>query len=161
MQPIDPEEIRPPWSRSDRAIPRTIVRPLQEFLRSTTAGALPLFIAVVVALVWANSPWWHAYEALWRTPVAVGIGRWTIAEDVRFWIDEGLMTFFFLLAGLEIKRELRTGEPAASLQALWRTRRPRCGTPRRPRHSEQPTRALIAPRWLAVGPSSASLSPSL
>ena len=110
MQPTDPEDIRPPWSRSSRAIPRTIVRPLQEFLRSSTAGAVPLFVAVVVALAWANLPWWHGYETFWSTSVVFRLGRWSIAEDLRFWVDEGLMTFFFLLAGLEIKRELTTGE---------------------------------------------------
>lgn len=110
MQPTDPNDIRPPWSRSDRAIPRRVVRPLQEFLRSSTAGAVPLFIALVVALLWANGPWWHTYETVWTTPVTLGIGRWAIVEDVRFWVNEGLMTLFFLLAGLEIKRELTTGE---------------------------------------------------
>ncbi len=86
------------------------MRPVQEFLRSTTAGAVPLLVAVVAALLWANSPWWHGYESIWLTTVVVRVGRWAIVEDVRFWVDEGLMTFFFLLAGLEIKRELATGE---------------------------------------------------
>jgi Na+:H+ antiporter, NhaA family len=110
MTDTDPSPLRLPWSRSDRAIPRTLVRPLQEFLRSSTASALPLFCAAVIALAWANSPWWRSYERLWATSVTVGVGRWAINEDVRFWVGEGLMTFFFLLAGLEIKRELVTGE---------------------------------------------------
>ena len=107
---VDPSPLRLPWSRSDRAFPRTVVRPLQEFLRSSTASALPLFCAAVVALAWANSPWWRSYERLWATTLTVGVGRWAINEDLRFWVGEGLMTFFFLLAGLEIKRELVTGE---------------------------------------------------
>jgi NhaA family Na+:H+ antiporter len=110
MTGIDPSPVRLPWSRSDRAFPRTVVRPLQEFLRSSTASALPLFCAAVVALAWANSPWWRTYERLWATTLTVGVGRWAINEDLRFWVGEGLMTFFFLLAGLEIKRELVTGE---------------------------------------------------
>jgi len=110
VQPTEPDDISPPWSRSSRAIPRTIVRPLQAFLRSSTAGAVPLFVAVLVALLWANLPTWHGYETFWTTSVVVRLGRWEIAEDLRFWVDEGLMTFFFLLAGLEIKRELTTGE---------------------------------------------------
>src|SRR6266550_788818 len=110
MTGIDPSPLRLPWSRSDRAFPRTVVRPLQEFLRSSTASALPLFCAAVVALAWANSPWWRTYERLWATTLTVGVGRWAINEDLRFWVGEGLMTFFFLLAGLEIKRELVTGE---------------------------------------------------
>jgi Na+:H+ antiporter, NhaA family len=110
MTDVDPSPLRLPWSRSDRAFPRTVVRPLQEFLRSSTASALPLFCAAVVALAWANSPWWRSYERLWATTLTVGVGRWAINEDLRFWVGEGLMTFFFLLAGLEIKRELVTGE---------------------------------------------------
>jgi NhaA family Na+:H+ antiporter len=110
MTDTDPSPLRLPWSRSDRAFPRTVVRPLQEFLRSSTASALPLFCAAVVALAWANSPWWRSYERLWATSLTVGVGRWAVNEDLRFWVGEGLMTFFFLLAGLEIKRELVTGE---------------------------------------------------
>jgi Na+:H+ antiporter, NhaA family len=110
MTDVDPSPLRLPWSRSDRMFPRTVVRPLQEFLRSSTASAIPLFCAAVVALAWANSPWWRSYERLWATTLTVGVGRWAINEDLRFWVGEGLMTFFFLLAGLEIKRELVTGE---------------------------------------------------
>jgi NhaA family Na+:H+ antiporter len=110
MTDVDPSPLRLPWSRSDRVFPRTVVRPLQEFLRSSTASALPLFCAAVVALAWANSPWWRSYERLWATTLTVGVGRWAINEDLSFWVAEGLMTFFFLLAGLEIKRELVTGE---------------------------------------------------
>ena len=110
MTETDRPALRPPWSHSDRAIPRTLVRPLQDFLRSSTASALPMFVAAVAALVWANSPWWESYERLWATRVTIGVGRWAIHEDVRFWVGEGLMTFFFLLAGMEIKRELTSGE---------------------------------------------------
>jgi NhaA family Na+:H+ antiporter len=110
MTDVDPSPLRLPWSRSDRTFPRTVVRPLQEFLRSSTASAIPLFCAAVVALAWANSPWWRSYERLWGTTLTVGVGPWAINEDLRFWVGEGLMTFFFLLAGLEIKRELVTGE---------------------------------------------------
>ena len=57
-------EVRPPWSRSDRLVPRRVVQPLQEFLQTSTASASLLFLAVIVALVWANSPWKAGYEAL-------------------------------------------------------------------------------------------------
>ena len=117
MSPTGPDRddpprpaLRLPWAHSDRLLPRRVVRPLQEFLRSSTASAFPLFCAAVVALAWANSPWWRTYERLWATTLTVGVGRWAINEDLRFWVGEGLMTFFFLLAGLEIKRELVTGE---------------------------------------------------
>lgn len=103
----DPE-LRLPWSRSDRTIPRVIVRPLQEFLSTSTASALVLFGAVIVALVWANVG--TSYETFWRTPLVLRIGESTIGTDVHFWVNDGLMTIFFLLVGIEIKRELTTGE---------------------------------------------------
>jgi Na+:H+ antiporter, NhaA family len=114
--------VEPTWSRSDRTVPRVVLRPLQEFLQTATSGAILLFAAVVVALLWANSPWKDAYEELWLTRVSVGVGSWAIDKDIRFWIDDGLMALFFLLVGLEIKRELVSGElrdrRAAMLPAL-------------------------------------------
>jgi Na+:H+ antiporter, NhaA family len=110
MAPSGQEHIRRTWSRSDRVVPRVIVRPLQEFLETSTAAASVLLGAIIVALVWANSPWRASYESLWSTPVSVQIGSIGVSGDLGFWIEDGLMTFFFLLAGLEIKRELTTGE---------------------------------------------------
>jgi NhaA family Na+:H+ antiporter len=118
----DPQGIRPAWSRSERPIPRTIVRPLQEFLQTSTAAALVLLGAIVVALVWINSPWWEGYERLWHTALVLRVGDVTIGTDLHFWIQDGLMTFFFVLVGLEIKRELTVGElqrpRAAALPAI-------------------------------------------
>lgn len=104
------EGLRAPFSRSDRLVPRVVLRPLQEFLRTSTAGSLLLLFAVAVALVWANSPWRDAYAHLWHTEAVLRVGTWHIVEDLRGWVNDGLMTFFFLLVGLEIKRELTTGE---------------------------------------------------
>ena len=103
-------ELRPPWSRSERRIPRTVVRPLQQFLGASASSGYVLLVAVGVALVWANSRWAAAYERLWTTPLVLRVGDMTIGTDVRFWIGDGLMTLFFLVVGLEIKREVTSGE---------------------------------------------------
>lgn len=103
-------EIRLPWSRSDRPVPRLVLRPLQEFLSTSTASATMLLVAAVVALVWANWPWGSSYDAVWSTRAEVRLGSWAIAQDLRHWVNEGPMTFFFLVVGLEIKREFLTGE---------------------------------------------------
>jgi Na+:H+ antiporter, NhaA family len=111
---------RPSWSMSDRPIPRRVVRPLQEFLSTSTASAFLLFGAVVVALIWANVG--DSYEAFWTTELSIRVGDRVLGGDLRFWIVDGLMTLFFLLAGIEIKRELTTGElqdrKAAALPAI-------------------------------------------
>jgi Na+/H+ antiporter NhaA len=63
-----------------------------------------------MALLWSNSPWQASYFAFWHAPVALTIGPWTLGADLRTWIDEGLMTLFFLVVGLEAKRERDLGE---------------------------------------------------
>src|SRR4051794_4272825 len=79
-------------------------------MRTETGGAIVLLVATVVALAWANSPWWGSYEDVWTTPLAITLGHSGIAMDLRHWINQGLMTFFFLVVGLEAKRELDVGE---------------------------------------------------
>jgi NhaA family Na+:H+ antiporter len=102
--------VRQPWSRSERPLPRAILQPLQSFLATEAAGGVLLLIATVVALVWANSPWDGSYDRLWHTELAIGLGRWRLSYDLGHWVSDGLMTLFFLVVGLEIKREVVTGE---------------------------------------------------
>jgi NhaA family Na+:H+ antiporter len=87
-----------------------LVQPLQEFLRESTSSSWVLVAAVVAALMWVNSPWGASYDRLWSTPLVVHVGGLTIGSDLAFWISSGLMTFFFLVVGLEIKREVTIGE---------------------------------------------------
>lgn len=67
-------------------------------------------MAALVALGWANSPWAAHYHALWAMPIAISAGEHAVTTTPRFVIDEVLMTFFFFLVGLEIRRELAHGE---------------------------------------------------
>ena len=89
---------------------------LERFVQSETAGSVLLFGATVVALVWANSPWSASYFALWKLPVQIG-RRPLLAMDLHHWIDDGLMVLFFLVVGLEIKREIVKGELSSFRQA--------------------------------------------
>jgi Na+/H+ antiporter NhaA len=89
---------------------RNLAAPVRDFLSTETGSGLVLAIATVAALAWANSPWPDSYESFWTTRVAIEVGGGGIALDLRHWVNEGLMTFFFLVVGLEAKRELDLGE---------------------------------------------------
>jgi NhaA family Na+:H+ antiporter len=80
------------------------------FLDVEAAGGIVLVVAAAVALLWANSPWHGGYEALWSTPIEFSVGSFRLEEDLRHWVNDGLMALFFFVVGLEIKRELTTGE---------------------------------------------------
>ena len=72
--------------------------------------AAPLLAAALAALVWANSPWSDAYESLWATEISVRVGGDGITMDLAHWVNDGLMAIFFLVIGLEVRRELSMGE---------------------------------------------------
>src|SRR5512144_1289482 len=91
---------------------------LREFLHAEAAGGIALAVAAMVALAWANSPVGGSYAAFWQHEVTVGVGPASLSEDLRHWVNDGLLTVFFFVVGLEIKRELVTGElgdPRAAL----------------------------------------------
>ena len=94
-----------------------LIRPFQAFAARETSGGIILLLFTVVALVWANSPWAHSYQALWHTPVTIGIGGFSLSHDLHFWVNDALMAVFFFVVGLEIKRELLVGELAQPRQA--------------------------------------------
>jgi Na+:H+ antiporter, NhaA family len=87
-----------------------VIAPLRDFLRTSAAGGLLVVLAAAIALVWANSPWRAGYARLWASSVSVSAGSWTLDLDLRHWVNDALMTLFFFVVGLEIKRELVEGE---------------------------------------------------
>ena len=82
---------------------------LRAFLRTETGGGFLLIAASLAALAWANSPAAPAYFGLLGAHVRVGVGAFALNETVLHWVNDGLMAAFFLLVGLEIKRELAVG----------------------------------------------------
>lgn len=87
----------------------SVRRPIERFLHVEAAGGIALIVAAAVALIWANSPLGSSYSGLWQTPITVGVGDWRFEHDLHFLINELLMTVFFLVVGLEIKREIVEG----------------------------------------------------
>ena len=82
---------------------------LERFLHIEAASGIVLLIAATAALIWANSPFAHDYHALWHLPVSLGLGRFTTSQSLHFLINDGLMTIFFLVVGMEIRREIHEG----------------------------------------------------
>ncbi len=89
----------------------------QRFFRTETVGGLILLFFGFAALALANSPLAKAYEHLWNIPLTVGIVDHSLSLTLHQWINDGLMAVFFLLVGLEIKRELLAGELSSPKQA--------------------------------------------
>jgi NhaA family Na+:H+ antiporter len=109
VDPGSEGSLRATWSRSGHTLAR-VIQPLQAFLDTEASGGILLLLAAAAALAWANSPWRASYEALWTTTLGFDLGGFGVAEDLRHWVNDGLMALFFFVVGLEIKRELTTGE---------------------------------------------------
>ncbi len=111
---------------SQNRLARFVARPIRRFLDVEAAGGLLMLAATIGALVWANSAWADGYVSFWETPVEIVVGSFQLGGeghfDLRALVNDGLMAVFFFVVGLEIKRELVTGQlqtlKAASLPAF-------------------------------------------
>jgi NhaA family Na+:H+ antiporter len=109
-----------PSTSADAAPPLAIRlrQPLERFIQIEAASGIVLLAVTVLALIWANSPWSAAYEALWHLPVRFGFGAHDWEVTLHFIVNDGLMTVFFLVVGLEIRRELHDGALADARRAI-------------------------------------------
>jgi len=102
LQASSPFSGRTAWARS-------LETPLRSFLRTETGSAAVLLAGAVAALVWVNVDA-SSYERVWQTVLSIRVGGWGVSEDLRYWLNSGLMTFFFFVVGLEARREFDMGE---------------------------------------------------
>jgi Na+/H+ antiporter NhaA len=93
---------RTAWARSLQA-------PLRDFLTTETGSASVLLVAAVAALLWANLDL-SSYNSVWHTQLSISVGDSRISQSLRDWVNSGLMTFFFFVVGLEVRREFDVGE---------------------------------------------------
>ena len=77
-----------------------------------------LLVAAAAALIWANSPFAHGYHAFWSLPITIGLGEHVFSRSLHFWVNDALMTVFFLVVGMEIRREIHEGALSRLDQAL-------------------------------------------
>jgi NhaA family Na+:H+ antiporter len=97
----------------------TLISPFVRFAKMEAASGIVLLAGTIAALVWANSPWQHSYDVLWNAQVSIGLGNFVLSESRHEWINNGLMSIFFFLVGLEIKREVLIGELSSLRQAAF------------------------------------------
>jgi Na+:H+ antiporter, NhaA family len=103
-----------PDSSAEATLLARILRSVEAFLRIEANGGVALLVATAIALLWANSAWQPDYIALWSATLprhfaGLVVPDFIAAHPLHFWIDDGLMTIFFLVVGLEIRHELRHG----------------------------------------------------
>ena len=97
---------------------KRILSRFESFIHLEASSGILLLLCTVIALVWVNSPLAASYTTLWQTPFTVQVGQWGIAKPLLLWVNDGLMAIFFFVVGLEIKRELLSGELSSVRQAL-------------------------------------------
>jgi NhaA family Na+:H+ antiporter len=111
---------QPHAQRSNSAPPisRRLLKPLERFFQVEASSGVVLFVATLAAMLWANSRWHVSYESLWHLTIELPLGAHHAAVSPRFLVNDGLMTIFFLLVGLEIRRELHHGVLASVRAAM-------------------------------------------
>jgi Na+:H+ antiporter, NhaA family len=96
--------------RLPREFADLFTKPFSRFVRIESAAAVILLVSTLGALTLSNSPWSRDFMALWETPVGLHLGSFEFSRSLRHWINDGLMTLFFFVVALELKRELVLGE---------------------------------------------------
>ncbi len=87
-----------------------LLKPVNSFINNQSSGGIVLFLAALIAMVWANSPFSSSYHDLWHIKFTVGFEGFSVSKDLHHWINDGLMSLFFFVVGLEMKREIVGGE---------------------------------------------------
>ena len=95
-----------PWEKAFKKIST----PFEHFLHAQTTTGIVLMLTTILALILANSPLAETYIHLFHTKIDLAVGSWKLSHSIHYWINDGLMTLFFFIIGLEIKREILAGE---------------------------------------------------
>ena len=94
---------------------RRLSTPFKNFVNAETTAGVALLAFAIISIILANSPVSAEFFSIWQTKVGIQIGNWHFEKPISLWINDCLMTFFFLVVGLELKRELVVGE----LSSQW------------------------------------------
>lgn len=99
-------------------IDKILINPINRFISNSTTSGILLFATAVIALVLANSPLQHAYHHFWEHTFSVGFDTYVVSKSLHHWINDGLMSIFFFVIGLELKREIMAGELSRPKDAI-------------------------------------------
>jgi len=102
-------------------VDKYIIDPMGRFLSNSTMSGIVLFTAALLAIIVSNSPWSEAFHHFWEIPVSIGFSDHQLSKSIHHWINDGLMAVFFFVVGLELKREIISGElsnPKAALMPV-------------------------------------------
>lgn len=108
------KEYNAPWEKAFKRV----LTPLEEFIHRQTTSGILLMLCAIAALYLANSQWSEGYHHLLQLPLTIGVEGFQLSKSVHHWINDGLMTLFFFVVGLELKREILVGELADPKQAM-------------------------------------------
>ena len=118
-----PSPLHPDFPTPSPHIPRvqsatdSALRHISRFMHIEAMSGIVLLMAATVALLWANSPWAQSYVDTWHAPLALTVGPWSVRTDLHFFVNDVLMTIFFLVVGMEIRREMHNGALSSLGQA--------------------------------------------
>lgn len=102
-----------------KKITQLIADPFERFLKLQSSGGLLLILATVIAMVWSNSGYSTSYFSLWEQHLSIDFGSFKFSRSLHWWINDGLMTIFFFVVGLEIKREVLAGKLSTAKDAIF------------------------------------------
>ena len=99
-------------------VDKWIIDPMKRFLNNSTMSGIVLFSSALIAILLSNSPWADDFHHFWEIRFSIGFHDWQLSKSLHHWINDGLMAVFFFVVGLELKREIISGELSNPRAAL-------------------------------------------
>lgn len=99
-------------------IDKILIIPITRFINNSTTSGIILFVSAILALILANSPLKESYHHFWENTFTIGFSDFVMSKSLHHWINDGLMSIFFFVIGLELKREIMAGELSKPKDAI-------------------------------------------
>ncbi|GAB1404504.1 sodium/proton antiporter NhaA [Lentimicrobium sp.] len=99
-------------------VERWIIDPISRFVNNSTTSGVVLFSAAFIAIILSNTSFSDTFHNFWKIKLSLGFANWELSKDLHHWINDGLMAVFFFVVGLELKREIISGELSNPRKAI-------------------------------------------